>query len=734
MEKRGSGFCGQCYRHARFMAIIFALSFLHCKNNSTETGSADTKTSGTGTSDTVAPSVGSLSSFSGISATQIGVNWTAATDAVTAAAQLEYKLVKDNVSVTNINTIALANAKTGVDLIMNWTPNTTGYVATGLTALTTYYFAVLVRDSAGNIALYTPSSQATASTGSLVSPTFSPGAASYASPQTIAITSSSSGAAICYTLDGSAPAATTPGSCSNGTQITNGSSFSLSTNGSTLLRAIATKSGATNSGISSGSYIIDNVAPVIGSGISFSSVNVTDLTVSWGAATDNGTSAVNLQYKLVKDSANAANINSVALANAKTGSDLVMDWTANITSRIATGLPASSISHFAVLVRDALGNMALYSPQSKSTQGGANDGTFATSTGFSNGSVFTAVQRTDGIVIAGGTFTTVHGTTQNRLTRLKSDGSLDTNYAGGTGFDATVWALAMHTGDTTLVGGNFTSYNGTTVGYLSRITALTGILDFGFNGHMGTGFNNTVEAISVQSDGKIIVGGSFTYFNGSVATKLLRLNEDGSRDVSFGPGGVGPDDKIRTIALQTDGKIMIGGDFTFYNGISKSRIARLNATGTPDSSFDPGTGFDNTVQKIQIQSDGKIIATGLFTSYNGTARNRIVRILSNGQIDPTFDPGVGADGAIYGSALMTDGRMLISGAFSNYAGAAADKLLRLNSDGTRDVTFSPGAWNFGSTLTTLTLQSDGKILVGGSFVRTESGGDIYRFIRLLPGP
>ncbi len=81
---------------------------------------------------------------------------------------------------------------------------------------------------------------------------------------------------------------------------------------------------------------------------------------------------------------------------------------------------------------------------------------------------------------------------------------------------------------------------------------------------------------------------------------------------------------------------MIGGCFSSYNGRSRNRIARLNSDGSLDTGFDPGTGADNWVQSVAVQSDGKILIGGGFTSYNGTSRNRIARTRLARRSIPTF--------------------------------------------------------------------------------------------------
>ncbi|MEN6615552.1 MAG: delta-60 repeat domain-containing protein, partial [Syntrophorhabdus sp.] len=91
------------------------------------------------------------------------------------------------------------------------------------------------------------------------------------------------------------------------------------------------------------------------------------------------------------------------------------------------------------------------------------------------------------------------------------------------------------------------------------------------------------------------------------------------------------------IELQPDGKIIVGGDFTSIDNTRKNRIARLNASGSVDTLFNPD--INGTVYSIDIQPDGKIIAGGNFTLVNHGARSRIVRLNPDGSVDPSFVPG-----------------------------------------------------------------------------------------------
>ncbi len=211
-------------------------------------------------------------------------------------------------------------------------------------------------------------------------------------------------------------------------------------------------------------------------------------------------------------------------------------------------------------------------------------------------------------------------------------GSLDASFTqAGTGFNTFVFDLALQTDGKVIVGGAFFQYNGTTQNYVTRLNT-DGTLDAAF-APTGTGLNNTVISLAVQTDGKILVGGSFTSYNGTTRNYIARLNADGTLDATFAPTGTGLNGGVTTLILQADGKVLVGGGFTDYNGTTRNRIARLNADGTLDATFVPtGTGLSGQVQKIVLQADGKVLVGGGFTDYNGTTRNRIARLNADGTL------------------------------------------------------------------------------------------------------
>lgn len=252
----------------------------------------------------------------------------------------------------------------------------------------------------------------------------------------------------------------------------------------------------------------------------------------------------------------------------------------------------------------------------------------------------------------------------------------------------------------------------------------------------GTGFNSNILAICVQPDGKIIAGGGFGTYNGTARGMIARLNSNGSLDTVFNINNLNTG-TVKDFILQPDGKIIAAGYFSQISGASRASIARLNPDGSIDTTFNPGAGFDNMVASIALQSDGKIIAVGDFDYYNGIACNSIVRLNADGSYDGTFNYGSGFPTSIYFAGfhetlVQPDGKILVAGDFTEYNGTAVSALVRLNPDGSRDLTFNPLPPEFEGWFSSIVLQPDGKIIAGGGFthigrrniVRLNTNGDI----------
>ncbi|MBI4660818.1 MAG: hypothetical protein HY735_18435 [Verrucomicrobia bacterium] len=240
-----------------------------------------------------------------------------------------------------------------------------------------------------------------------------------------------------------------------------------------------------------------------------------------------------------------------------------------------------------------------------------------------------------------------------------------------------------------------------------------------------------VTAIKVEEGGKILVCGNFGSSGLTAPGRVIRVMPDGSRDATFETTDVVPNDTVRVIALQSDGKILLGGQFTKVGNLSRNRIARLNADGTVDMSFDPSSGVEGSVTPgvyaIAVQPDGKVLIGGNFESVGGVTRTTIARLQPDGLLDRTFNPVGGVNSTdpafrvpwISAIAVQIDGKVLISGQFTDVDGLSRVNIARLNSDGSADASFDPGSGAVGdrATVEAMALQPDGKIVIAGDFTK-----------------
>jgi uncharacterized delta-60 repeat protein len=313
-----------------------------------------------------------------------------------------------------------------------------------------------------------------------------------------------------------------------------------------------------------------------------------------------------------------------------------------------------------------------------------NDGTLDTSflaTGAgANGDVLALAIQTDGKIVIGGNFTNFNGTAGNRIARLNTDGTLDTSFVVGAGADAIVRKIAIQSDGRILIGGSFANVAGTARNGIARLNT-NGSLDNSFLGS-GNGANGPVATLALQSDGKVLIGGDFTSFNGTSRNRVARLNSDGTLDTAFLSSGSGANDQLFALAVQTDGKVLIGGLFTTVNNLARSRIARLNADGTLDNAFlTNAAGANSAVRALAVQSDGRILIGGEFGNYNNVYRGSIARLKTDGSLDETFiNFNSGANGRVNGVALQADGKVIVGGLFSTVNDFTRGGVARLTID------------------------------------------------------
>jgi uncharacterized delta-60 repeat protein len=328
----------------------------------------------------------------------------------------------------------------------------------------------------------------------------------------------------------------------------------------------------------------------------------------------------------------------------------------------------------------------------------------------------------DGKLFAVGGFLTFDGNPSKNIVRINTDGSYDESFQVGAGFTGSsdvagatgrCYAVTMQPDGMVLVGGIFNSYNDTTVRSIARLRP-DGSLDTTFV--TGNGFNNIVHDIRVLPDGRILCVGQFTQFNGINRSKAAILLPDGSLDFSFVPPAM--DVNAFTAAVQGDGKLLIGGTISTVGGAPAGRLVRLNADGTLDSSFPQGTGFNALVLALHIMDDGRIMVGGGFTEFDGLPKQRITRLMPDGSLDPSFNASASASDQVRGIVEDAQGRFIITGNFFQVNGVARGRVARLLANGTLDTSFDT-PYGVGNTIMDVLLQPDGQLVVGGYFTTVE---------------
>jgi uncharacterized delta-60 repeat protein len=331
------------------------------------------------------------------------------------------------------------------------------------------------------------------------------------------------------------------------------------------------------------------------------------------------------------------------------------------------------------------------------------------------------------------------------IARLTSTGSVDPSFQtvlGGTNLNYSypiAFSISEVTGGKLLVGGTFATVNGTRRIRIARLEA-DGSLDLSFDASnvisetVNFGFKSFVTCAVEQPDGKILVGGVISVVGQSDFQSLIRLNSDGTFDSSFKLQPV-PSAWMQTIALQADGKILIGGNFTGGRTdgtfLPRSAVARLNSDGSLDQDFDlgiarvvPGGVISEPaeVNSLIIQKDGAIYFGGDFAHINGQYFSSIARATNSSQLDTGFACRLSAKSAnVSCLSLQPDQKIIIGGGFDSINGSDALGLARLNSNGNVDSSFMVGSGigstTFGSPgrLLATALQADLKLVIGGEF-------------------
>ncbi|MDB6053784.1 MAG: hypothetical protein JWN25_1307 [Verrucomicrobiales bacterium] len=308
------------------------------------------------------------------------------------------------------------------------------------------------------------------------------------------------------------------------------------------------------------------------------------------------------------------------------------------------------------------------------------------------------------------------------LNPLSAEIVLDPTFNAGTGTDAFVESCLVQPDGKVLICGGFTNFNGVARNYIARLNA-NGTLDTTFNAFP----SYWVRHMALQPNGKIMIGGFFKSVGGQSRNLIARLNADGSLDTTFNPGAgaIGtlgtsitgnPDPFIFQLALQPDGKVVFTGNFTNYNGVTINGIARVNANGSLDTTFNVGSGLNTWGRSIQVLPNNQILVTGWFDNYNNSSHDRMVLINPNGSPDSSFHPFFGDRTSVYTAIKLPNGQYIAAGHSLNFDNLFTEEIRRLNADGSVDTSFQGRA---NEKIQSVRLQANGKILIAGEFSQVD---------------
>ncbi|MFM7023679.1 MAG: T9SS type A sorting domain-containing protein [Flavobacteriales bacterium] len=342
------------------------------------------------------------------------------------------------------------------------------------------------------------------------------------------------------------------------------------------------------------------------------------------------------------------------------------------------------------------------------------------------GEITAMAQQSDQKIVICGQYIGSDGAFQDAksLARLNPDGSLDPTFKVDVGPDDLIQAVAIQSDGKILIGGDFQNYDGVKAYHIARLNT-DGSLDKTF--HSSLDKNSQLYKIFIQSDGKILV-------TRSSSEAIIRLNTDGSKDNSFSMDlGSVLGFTLRSMALQSDGKILITGLFTEYPSENKYSVLRLLPNGKMEKGFGVVYESVHLFYEIVVQNDGEILVASERTIgiQDGTFEYDyyLIRYHSDGTLDSGFT-NQSFDDDIRSFAFQADGKILLAGWFTHSNFQPNNHMVRLNADGSIDKSFSVGVGPSGK-VNCMLLQSEEKILAGGIF--TSWNGTERNFIVRLNG-
>jgi len=337
-----------------------------------------------------------------------------------------------------------------------------------------------------------------------------------------------------------------------------------------------------------------------------------------------------------------------------------------------------------------------------------------------NGQVQCIFRSQDGSYYVGGNFTNFNGyATDYKVIKLNSDGTINNTWSAGIPdyiYNWTiVYAIAEGPDGGIYIGGS-ADFTGTDDAHIIKVDPNTGAIDPTFNAPKFDD-KSAIYAIAVQPDGKVVIGGDFTL----PVDSFLRLNANGSVDSAFVANiGASAVNGVEDLVLLSDGSIIIVGAFSTFNGNPASGICKVNSNGIFDTTFatNAGTGFNGAAYSIkQYLNTNSVVIGGAFSTYNGVASQRVIKITSTGTIALAWNNTNTINNTVYVVEVQSNGKIFIGGDFTTVNGNPSDSLIRITSNGGPDVlfqftpTFSPGEYIYALSYNLTTTA----IFVGGIF-------------------
>lgn len=328
----------------------------------------------------------------------------------------------------------------------------------------------------------------------------------------------------------------------------------------------------------------------------------------------------------------------------------------------------------------------------------------------------------NGQLLVSGYFSKMGSVARRRLARLHPDGQVDLTFDTRQGPDGAIYCMAAAADGMVYIGGMFEKTMGLQSSF-GRIR-VDGTLDESFR---PVGMLQ-VQHLVVQPNGAIVVAG----YSSVVSKRVIqRFNSDGTVDSQFA-GPVVLDAQATALALQNDGKILVGGNFNAVHGVTRKGIARLNADGTLDPTFDPGeilTGGD--VRTVVVMSDGQIlVGGGDFPDPGGSRPPVVLKLSATGGLNEQLAK-VGSGSTATCLALQEDGGLLVGGAIEAVSGVNGHGIVRLLPDGSIDASFP---LSIDELVRMIAVQADGKLLLGGDIEGCVQRYEFENISRTLSAP